>query len=59
VTEWKAVHMIDKVVMEGDFNIAPNSWLDRLGYLPEANNLEITKYYTIFVLKLILLTIAD
>lgn len=40
MTEWKAVHMTDKVVMGGDFNIAPNSWLDRLpprGQQPENN----------------------
>jgi len=40
VTEWKAVYMTDKVVMGGDFNIAPNSWLDRLpprGQQPENN----------------------
>lgn len=40
VNEWKAVHMTDKVVMGGDFNIAPNSWLDRLpprGQQPENN----------------------
>ena len=30
INEWKTKFMTEKVILGGDFNIAPNSWMDRI-----------------------------
>lgn len=42
IGEWKLLHGTDNILMGGDFNIAPNSWLDRKppkGLQPEYNDI--------------------
>lgn len=42
VNEWKAAYLTDKIIIGGDFNIIPNSWMDKIpikGQQPEINDI--------------------